>query len=187
MKYYRIFSLILLVISAACGKNLEKQIDHQIRTLDHMELDSEQVEILSVEESGDFAIAEVSIKTAIKMRRENGSWLLDEVRLGDRKWEKISRILEALNLRREDDTAEKMAAIQSGLNRYREIRGNYPVVHDFRELVDILAPQYLNPVIRLDAWWNSFSYRSDDGKHYELRSAGPDRELDTEDDLVRSG
>jgi len=172
---------------ASCGKKLEEQIDQQIRTIDHLELDEETVEILSIQQSGGYAVAEVSVKTAVKMRKDDTGWVLEEVRLGKGKWEQISRIIEALNVKRSKETVEKMEAIQAGINHYKEIRGEIPLVDDFRELIDVLNPMYMKPVIRIDGWWSSFSYRIEGNNQFELRSAGPDRQFNTPDDIVRTG
>lgn len=187
MKYDRFLLLILLLLLSSCGKKLEEQIDHQIRTLDNLDLDEETVEILSIEQSGKYAVAEVAIKTAVKMRKDDQGWVLEEVRLGEGKWEKVSRIVEALNIKRTEETVEKMEAIQAGINRYKEIRGEIPVVDDFRELIDVLTPMYMKTVIRMDAWWNAFSYRNENTNQFELRSAGPDRRFHTPDDIVSTG
>jgi hypothetical protein len=80
-----------------------------------------------------------------------------------------------------------MEAIQAGIRRYKDIRDEVPQVADFRELIDVLTPIYLNKVIRIDAWWEPFAYRSEGESHFELRSAGPDRSLYTTDDIVSTG
>jgi hypothetical protein len=187
VKNNHFFILLFLLFLASCGKSLENQIDQQIRTLDNLDLDKDSIEILSIEDSGQYAIAEVSVKTAVKMKRDGSGWVLEEVRLGDGKWEKVDRIIEALNLKRSEETVEKMEIIQAGIRLYQTNRGELPRAQDFRELVDLINPIFMNEVIRTDGWWNSFSFRLVDKKSFELRSAGPDRQFYTTDDIVSTG
>lgn len=157
----------------------------QIRTLDHAELDSEAVEIVRVRRSGNQAVAEVKINTAVRMRQEGNNWLLEEVRLGDRRWESIDRILKAIEQSRYDQTVDEMDQVEAGIRKYIQERGEVPLVESFDKLIDTLNPRFLSAVIRIDPWWNPYSYRTKNAVGFELRSAGPDGKFGTADDLVR--
>jgi hypothetical protein len=168
----------------ACGKSLDQQVQEQVRTAGNARLDAEAVEVLSVRESGDQAIAEINIKTAVRMRKEGNDWVLDEVRLGDRRWEDVDRILEALDDSRKAETLSQLGKIAKGISRYVEDSGEVPQVMSYEELIDTLNPRYLPDVIRVDSWWKPFGYEPKGAAMYDLRSAGPDGEFHTEDDLV---
>ncbi len=179
--------LILLALAAslpACGKKLEEQLKDSVRNLDNASLKRDDVEILQVTENGDLAIAEVKVRTAFKLRKKDGSWTLEEIRIGDRRWEKAETILEAINARRAEITRRDLEALAGAIARYAQATGGVPQTEGFEALVDTLAPQYLNQVVRLDAWSNGFSYSPLSKDRFDLRSAGPDGQFQTADDLV---
>jgi hypothetical protein len=120
------------------------------------------------------------------MRKEGNKWLLQDVRLGDRRWERVDRILDAIEQSRNEQTGRELDQLQGGVQRYLQEEGKVPLVESFEELVDTISPEYLPVVIRIDAWWNPYSYRVKGISQFELRSAGPDGELGTRDDLVRN-
>jgi len=110
--------------------------------------------------------------------------VLEEIRIGDRRWEKAEFILEAINTRRTEGTRQELDELTGAIARYREARGSIPQAESFEALVDALSPRYLKQVVRLDAWSNSFSYSPLSTTTFDLRSAGPDGQFQTQDDLV---
>lgn len=180
------FVLVLLavLITFGCGRSLERQTREQVRTLGGAELDSKSVEVVNARESGGRATAEVVIRTAVTLRHENGDWVLDEVRLGDRRWEKVDRIVAAVEAARTEETRAKMEQILEAIGRFRTLRGDLPKVDGLVELIDLLHPNYLDAVIRLDGWQNPFRFEMADDGRFELRSDGPDGKQGTGDDLV---
>ena len=177
----------LLLLVSGCGKDLEGQLQEQVRTLGNAALKPEQVEITSIRSSGDDAVAEITIKTAVKMRKQGNEWVLDEVSLGGGRWEKVDRILRAVNQERGDETQRQMEAVRDGIARYRSREGEVPQVRNYVALIDVLAPGDLSTVIRLDSWGNQFFYRAFSVDSYEIRSTGPDALVYTDDDLVVKG
>ena len=179
---------ILLGLSAilGCGKSLDKQIRDQIRTVDNASLPKDAVEVGKVQESGGYVLAEVTVKTQVKLKKQGDTYLMEEVRLGDRRWESVDLIVKALNQERIKKTENDMALIAAGINSYATAHGEVPQGSDFRQLIDLLTPQYLASVIRLDPWWNPFQYQASGKDSFVLRSAGPDATFGTEDDLVLS-
>ncbi len=173
-----------LVLLPGCGKKLDQQVRQAVSQFDGLDLPEKQVEILEIRESGDYAIAELRVSTAVKLKQEGGRWVIDEIRLGDRRWEKASTVLAALRAQREADTRQSMRAISEAIGRYRSENGRLPEVESFEELSDLLTPRYLPQLIRLDGWSHAFSLKVLSPQSLELRSAGPDGALDTEDDLV---
>lgn len=180
------YLMLLLVLAVSCGKSLEQQVQDQIRTAAGSSLDREAIEVTKIEGgTGNTALAEVSIHTAVRLERPNdsGEWTIKEVRVGDRKWEQWDRILEAINEDRKTETSTQLAALNEALERYSREQGSLPEVETFEELIDVISPRYLQTVIRIDAWWNPFRYERS-GEQFRLRSAGPDGQFGTADDLV---
>lgn len=173
-----------LFFSPGCGKKLDKQIREQVRTAGGANLEKGRIEILEVTEYESHAIAEIQITTSIKMKKAGDDWVLEEVRLGDRRWERVDRIIAVLNGRRADAARSDLQAISEGLDLYLQEHGSVPQLQDFRNLMDLLAPRYAPSVIRIDPWWNDYYYRPIDLQAYELRSLGPDGVLNTEDDVI---
>lgn len=176
--------LLCLLALPACGKKIDRQTRDAVRQFDGLDLPREQVEIIELRESGDFAIAELRVSTAVKLRKEAGRWVIDEVRLGDRHWEKAESILAALEARRETTTRALMGRIAEGLSEFLRREGRFPDADSFEALVDELAPEYMADVIRLDAWSRPFQYELRSPGRAELRSAGADGVFETADDLV---
>ncbi len=174
----------LLLCFASCGKSVSKQVRTSICNLDHMQLSTEQVEVGEIRQIGDHVVAEVTIKTAVKASKKNGRWTLEEVRIGDRRWEKIEHILAALDQQRIETSLQQLELLSRSIHRYTDLKGQAPQVDRFDALLDILSPQYLGQIIRIDAWSNPFYYRNLSARNYDLRSAGPDGRIGTSDDLV---
>lgn len=176
---------LAVLLLPACGKKLEHQIRDAVRTYDSAGLNRKDVEILSIQESGNIALAEVKIKTAFKLKRSSGGdWIVEEVRLADGRWEKSEHILRALERERAKTTTERLDSILAGIERYRDGRGRVPDVENFESLIDVLAPGYLQSVVRLDGWARPFHFQSLSQSEFDLRSSGPDGVLKTPDDLI---
>jgi hypothetical protein len=179
-----ILLLVLFASVVSCGRTLDRQIRETVATFDRMNLPPDAVEIERVSQIGDGVIAEVKVKSAVKMRRVGGEWVIEEIRLGDRQWEKADHILAAINRERDATTWERMRIVATAVDRYHNIHGELPPAADFVSLIDLLSPEYLGTVVRLDAWSQPFQYRRLSSEVYEIRSLGPDGRLGTPDDLV---
>ena len=175
--------IALLLFGASCTKSLEKQIQDGVRTFDTAEFSKEQVKVEEIKYMGSHAVAIVTIKTAVKMTKEDEQWVIDEVRIGDRRWEKAEFIISVLNGKRTARTRSDLDKFSSGISQYQSQHSKLPAAKNFEELIDALAPDYLGQVTRLDAWSNPFFYRALSALEYDLRSAGPDGKIDTADDL----
>ncbi len=174
----------LLPAMWGCGRSLERQTQDQIRTLGGAELDAGAVEVTNARASGGRATADVTIRTAVTLRRQGNRWVLDEVRLADRRWEKVDRIVEAIDRARAEETRRQMDKILTGIVDYRRVHGSLPRLDSFVELIDLLNPEFLDEVIRLDGWQNPYRFEQEDDGTLELRSDGPDGRRGTDDDLV---
>ncbi len=183
-KVKRLSLFLILLGSLGCGKNLERQIQEQVRTFDNASLSKQQVEVQNVKEIGDHAVAEIRITTAVRLIKKDGTWVIEEFRIGDRRWERAEHILVVINEERTETTLQQLNLITEGIRRYADLNHQIPQVSRFEELMDILSPQFHNPVVRIDAWSNPFSYEAIGANEYDLKSAGPDGNLGTPDDLV---
>ena len=168
---------------ASCGRSIEKQARDQVRKLSNAELEKSQVTVFNVSEMGDTATAEIDIHTAVKMRRESGKWLIDEIRLGNNKWEDIHRVLAAVEQIRKDDTLADMEKISDAVREFSRANGPLEQNTDFVTLIDLLTPKYLAKPIREDAWDNPFTLLvTKEG--FQIRSTGSDGKPGNSDDLV---
>ena len=177
--------LSLLLLTLACGRSLEKQTEEQVRTLAGANWDQDQVSVTNIrQEAGGHAVADVTVTTAVTLREENGKWQLDEIRLDDHWWEKVNRIVSAIQAARAAETKTRMDEIRQGVDEFQRANGQVPQTSSFVELIDKLNPRFLEPVIRLDGWQSAFAYRSLGPDRFVLTSPGPDRKLGTPDDIV---
>ncbi len=173
----------VFILAAACGKSSDKQVQELVAGFGGAELQKKQIEVTKFEGDGEFAMAEITVRTAVKLRKENDRWVIDEVRLGDRRWEKADRIWAALEQQRRQAALEQLDQIRQGIQRYRQQNSQVPQSEGFTALIDELAPRFLSQVIRIDPWSNPFQYRPLGTDRYDLRSAGPDRRFETQDDV----
>jgi Type II secretion system (T2SS), protein G len=148
-------------------------------------LPKEQVQIrkISPGQTGSEAIVEAQIETAFRLRKEKGRWQVAEIRLGDRQWESLELMEEAVRREKIRRTNARLKQMADAVEAYRNERGQSPDTDEIAELLDFLSPRYLNPPQRFDLWGKQFEYRSRAGG-YRLRSAGPDGKSGTDDDLV---
>ena len=90
-----------------------------------------------------------------------------------------------------DATKLKLATYGTALDTYRLAVGSYPSTLDdlYVQPSDIQDPskwiQAIKEPITPDAWGNPFEYKGA-GATYEMRSAGPDGQMNTADDLIKS-
>ncbi len=163
---------------------MNRQIKEAVAHFDNLDLSEDEIEILSTQELGGNAIAQIKVKTAVKLVKKNGQWVVDEVRIGDRRWEKADHIRAVLRSQRTETTRKQLQSIGDGIRRYLERQGTLPQVSDFQDLVAVLTPQYLPEVVMLDAWSNAYAYRRVSSQVTEIRSSGPDGLYGTQDDLI---
>lgn len=178
--------IILLLTLCGCGKSIEKQIRDQVRTVDGASLGKEQVKVKNIRQIGNVAVAEVEVTTGVKLQKQNGKWVIEEIRIGDRRWEKVDHILELIEKKRTKSSTQQMKLITAGIQRFAAAKGQVPQATNFGELTDFLSPEFLHPILRIDAWSNPFFYEATGVQEYNFRSAGPDGRLRTPDDLIAS-
>ncbi|HEY3130081.1 MAG TPA: type II secretion system protein GspG [Acidobacteriota bacterium] len=143
---------------------------------------SRYIEFTSFSPAGSSAIAEGTVTTGFRFEKENGRWVLKEVRLGELQWENVQDFKEALDNVKARRTRQEMQEILQAAARYAAQKGTYPEASDFVDLADKLTPDYLKRVIRLDGWHNEYRARTENGR-LTIISNGPDGLPDTPDDI----
>lgn len=81
-------------------------------------------------------------------------------------------------------TVQELNQIVVDLERHQETRGPLPTGRG--EFDAWLNQRYPQPGSRRDSWGTRYGLRAV-GERFEVVSAGPDREFDTEDDVIRDG
>jgi len=133
---------------------------------------------------GGQAIVEARIETAFRFQQDKeGHWRAVDVRTGDRQWESIELLHTAINKEKILRTTADMRTVATALEAFRRERGFYVAADSNSALVDNLAPRYLSPIIRLDAWSREFDYKGSESS-YRLASLGPDGKPGTGDEVI---
>ena len=89
--YYCI--LVILLTMSAGGRTLDKQVRSQVSKVGQASLGKNQVIVKNIRQVKDSAVAEIEISTAVKMKRNKEKWVIEEIRIADRRWEKVDHIL----------------------------------------------------------------------------------------------
>ena len=142
------------------------------------------VDIVNVQQpAGGVAIAETRTRIAYRFENTGNAWTVREMRIGHGQWESVQNIERALNQVKTEETKELLARIAEAIQKYRDANQRLPVFKDFVDLSDQLAPAFLTPLVRLDAWQRPFEAAMS-GSDIMLRSAGPDGIIGNQDDIT---
>lgn len=134
--------------------------------------------------SGNEAIVEAQFDATFRFTADkDGKWKAVEVRTGDRQWESLELIRTAVNKEKGLRTTADLRTLATALEAFKRERGFYVEADTNSALVDNLSPQYVNTIIRLDAWSHEFEYKGTSAG-YRLASLGPDGKPDTGDEIV---
>ncbi len=184
VRVYRLCCVLIALGCFSCTKKIDQQLWEAIRTFGDSSLKDDDIEVENIQQMGNHAVAEITIKTAVKLAKKEGRWIIEEVRLGDRRWEKTDHILAVINEKRDETTRRQLDLISRGIQDYNGVHGQVPQASDFMKLIDILTPEHLDQILYIDAWSNPFIYRFLSTSTYDLRSSGPDGKKGTDDDLT---
>jgi|WetSurSiteA1Bulk_404760.scaffolds.fasta_scaffold12956_2 hypothetical protein len=183
------YLLISVLLLTACGgrsmnKNLARDLIIEIpgETLEKEDIDV--VKVMQV--SGSEAIAETTLKTAFRLEKSRGKWVVREVRVGHGQWEKTTNLFQTLELVKSKETSEMLGKIDEAIRKYRDANSALPVFKDYIGLSDLLSPKYITPLPRLDSWRRPFRAEITQQNSIVIRSAGPDGRYHTDDDLSRT-
>jgi type II secretion system (T2SS) protein G len=92
-------------------------------------------------------------------------------------------VLHAIDQGKIMGTRGTMENIGKALTTFSMDRGGYPQGNGIQEMTAALVPAFLPSAAPVDAWGNSFVYRSD-GRNYTLTSPGADGRTGDADDMV---
>jgi hypothetical protein len=181
--------LIFALLLTACGgrKINTGSAQNSIIAIPQEILEKEDVDIVSVQQvSGSNAIAETRLKTAFRLEKVEGKWVVREVRIGHGQWEKISNLLSALEEVRVRETRTMLDRVADAVQQYWAANGRWPAFKDYISLSDILTPKYLTPLIRLDGWRRPLEAKYINPNSILIMSAGPDGKFGTADDIQKT-
>lgn len=178
----------LLLLSACGGRSMNKGMARDlIMQIPGEALEKKDIEVVNISQvSGSEAVAETSFKTAFRLEKVHGTWVVREVRIGHGQWEKVSNLVKALERVKIEETGEMLDSTAEGIRKYQADKGFLPGFKSYIDLSDLLTPKYLTPLIRLDAWRRPFQAERMPTSAIAVRSAGPDGLFYTNDDIVRT-
>ncbi len=156
-----------------------------LRRLGGAELPKAQVRVINVQPglTSNEVVVEAQVETAYRFVRTAAGWKIAEVRLGDRQWESVELVTEAVRREKNRRTVALMQQIAQGLEAYRKDQSGYLNADNIVTLLDQLVPRYSGSPQRFDLWGTPFSYRGT-AAGYQLISAGNDKQSGTSDDLI---
>lgn len=133
---------------------------------------------------GGQAIVEATVDAAFRFEQDKqGNWKAVEIRTGDRRWESLELMETAIRKEKILRTTADLRTLATALEAYRREKGSYVAAENNVKLIDILSPNYLKHIIRIDAWSQEFEYRGS-ATNYRLASSGPDGKANTGDEIV---
>ena len=164
-----------------------KEARDLIKNLSGLPSESDQVRIKSINSGlGDSAIVEAELRTAFRFVRKEKEWSVADVRISDRQWESIELLQTAITKEKVERTQKIMGELSGALEAYYKERSRFPVCDTIEPVFDALIPTYSAHPPQLDLWGMPFAYRGTENS-YRLSSSGPDRKINTADDLVVAG
>lgn len=179
----------IVLVASACGK---KQVNpglaaDRIARTPGLALQKEDVEVVKVTQvSGSEAVVETRLQAAFRMERRDGEWMVRELRLGHGQWEKVETLSRALDRVKSEETARTLDRVAEGIGLYRRTHGRLPAFEDYVALSDLLTPDYVTPLVRLDSWRRPLAALKTESGGILLRSAGPDGRFSTPDDIQKT-
>jgi len=187
MRFYSL-SICLILILTACGGRRDitpGTAQKAIIAMPQETLEKEDIDVTYVTQIGSAsAVAETRVKTAFRLQKINDEWVVTDIRIGHGQWEKIEDLASALAQVKTAETRLMLDRIEAAVKEYYKETGRMPEFRDYVALSDILAPKYLDPLIRLDSWRNPLRATATDQNSILVVSAGPDGRFDTKDDIA---
>ena len=142
------------------------------------------VDIVSVSQLGNSATVEARLDVSLLLGKKGGQWRVEQIRMPDGAWQDVDALRAALQDLRFVETRRLMLELVGALLLRFAETADFPRAEAADALCDVLCPAWLVSPVVFDAWKTPLAYICTDGKTYEIRSAGPDRSLNTADDIV---
>lgn len=180
-----VFLIPSIFLSACGGRSINKNAARQLIADSPLGLTGkEAVYIESVSQTGGRdALIEAKLNAAFRFEKVNGRWVMREVRLAGRPWEKVDDLIRCIDAAKAEETRRVLTRVADAVDKYRQQKGSLPVFKDFVGLSDLLTPEFLTPLVRLDAWDQPLVAMPSGTAELRLISPGPDRKLGTADDI----
>ena len=181
-----LLAVFLLLLPTACGgrRMTDTLARNLIVGINSDVIQKNDVEVVNVRQiTASEAIAETRTRVAFRFENTGNVWHAREIRVGHGQWESIENIERALNQIKTEETTELLSRIAEAIQKYREANQRFPVFKDYVDLSDQIAPGFMTPLIRLDAWRRPFEATMS-GSDILLRSAGPDGIMGNQDDIL---
>jgi len=128
------------------------------------------------------AIAESTITASFRFRKVGNEWRVEAAQLGNRGWINVNDLLATFNEGRRRDTSASLQKLVAGINNYRTKTGALPNITDIVQLTDLLHPNYMTELVRVDGWGRPIEVGMS-GTTFRLLSRGADGRLGTPDDV----
>jgi len=185
MRFHFLLIVLLVILTACGGRNVNTDYARKaIIALPQEVLEKEDIDVVYVTQtSGASAVVETRVKTAFRLQKIDDAWVVKDIRIGHGQWERIADLESALNQVKTAETRLMLDRIAAAVKEFYKETGNMPAFKDYIALSDILAPKYLNPLIRLDSWRKPLRATAQDPKSILVVSAGPDGRFNTDDDI----
>jgi hypothetical protein len=182
------FLVPVLLLTGCGGRSMNSHLATKlIMEIPEETLEKKDIDVVNITQvSGSEAIADTTLKTAFRLEKVRGKWVVREVRLGHGQWERVSDLVQTLEVVKIEETRQLCDRIAEAIRGYQEANGALPVFKSYIGLSDLLSPVYLTPLIRLDAWNRPFEAVRADSNTIVIRSAGPDGRFGTKDDIIRT-
>ena len=147
-------------------------------------LDQEDFDVEGISQIGSSnAVIQTKLNAAFRFQKVRGKWIPREVRIGNDQWEDIDDLVATLRRIKEDRTRGLLDTVAEAIEKYCVENGALPRFGDYDSLSDALAPEYLNPLIRLDAWERPLHVDQLNANTVRLLSGGADGKLWSGDDI----
>jgi hypothetical protein len=133
------------------------------------------------------AIVESAVTMGFRFERAPRSgWMISAARLGNRDWVDTNDLLSTISEGRRLDTVAMLEKLAAGIRKYLAANHALPSAKDIVELTNILHPNYMSDLIRVDGWGQAFEYNAS-GSAFRLASKGADGRWGTRDDVTLDG
>ena len=133
---------------------------------------------------GGQAIVEGNVEAVFRLQQDKaGNWNASDIRLDDGRWESFELIETGIRKEKVLRTTADLRTLSTALQAFKREKGFYVVSQSSSALIDNLSPNYIDFVIRVDAWFHELRY-SGSATDYRLSSDGPDGINATADDIV---
>ena len=124
------------------------------------------------------------LKTAFRLEKVKGQWIVRDVRIGHNEWEKVSSLAAALEGGKNRRNQGVIGSNCRGDPEIPKSRRQHARIQRLHSLVrSAFAEVYMMPLIRIDSWRQPIEAERQDADSIQLRSAGPDGKIGTPDDI----